>query len=90
MFNFTAYDLNNIELHGCAETQKIMQGISPATEEDWHTEYLAPILSIKIVSGIEQVIEHINHMAQNIPMELSRKAWTWRKGLSNRLIRYRY
>ena len=56
----TAFDSNNIELRGCEETQKILQGISRATEEDWHTEYLAPILSIKIVSGIEQAIKHIN------------------------------
>ena len=57
----TAYDANNIELRGCAETQKILQNISLATEEDWHTEYLPPILAIKIVSGIEQAIEYINH-----------------------------
>jgi len=56
----TAFDSNNIELRGCEETQKILQGISRATEEDWHTEYLAPILSIKIVSGIEQAIKHSN------------------------------
>ena len=57
----TAFDLTNIELRGCEKTQKVLQGISLATEEDWHTEYLAPILSIKIVSGIEQAIAHINH-----------------------------
>ena len=57
----TAYDANNIELRGCAETQEILQNISLATEEDWHTEYLAPILSIKIVDGIKQAIAHINH-----------------------------
>ena len=48
-------------LCGCEQTQKILPGISLATEEDWHTEYLAPILSIKIVSGIEQAIDHINN-----------------------------
>jgi glutamate-5-semialdehyde dehydrogenase len=57
----TAFNLNNIELRGCEQTLKSLQGISRATEEDWHTEYLAPILSIKIVSGIEQAIDHINH-----------------------------
>ena len=56
----TAFDKNNIELRGCIETQKLLQGISLATEEDWHTEYLAPILSVKIVSGIEAAIDHIN------------------------------
>ena len=57
----TAFDANTIELRGCEETQKLLKAISPATEEDWHTEYLAPILSIKIVNGIEEAIEHINN-----------------------------
>jgi glutamate-5-semialdehyde dehydrogenase len=57
----TAFDSNNIELRGCEQTQNILQGISPASEDDWHTEYLAPILSIKIVDGIEEAIDHINH-----------------------------
>jgi len=56
-----AFDSNNIELRGCEETQKILQNISPATEEDWNTEYLAPILSLKIISGIDEAIDHINH-----------------------------
>ncbi len=57
----TAFDLKHIELRGCENTQKILPDISPASEDDWHTEYLAPILSIKIVNGIEEAIEHINH-----------------------------
>jgi glutamate-5-semialdehyde dehydrogenase len=34
---------------------------APASEDDWHTEYLAPILSIRVVDGLDQAIEHINH-----------------------------
>jgi len=56
-----AFDSNNIELRGCEQTKKLLQGVSTATEADWHTEYLAPILSLKIVDGIDQAIEHINH-----------------------------
>lgn len=56
-----AFDSNNIELRGCEQTLTILSGISLAIEEDWHTEYLAPILSIKIVNGIQQAIDHINH-----------------------------
>lgn len=55
-----AFGANNIELRGCAETQRIVQDVFLATEEDWHSEYLAPILSVKIVNGIDQAIEHIN------------------------------
>ncbi|MCD2451186.1 glutamate-5-semialdehyde dehydrogenase [Methylicorpusculum oleiharenae] len=52
---------NKIELRGCEQTQKLLPTISPATEEDWHTEYLAPILSVKIVNDIDEAIDHINH-----------------------------
>ena len=57
----TAFAANAIELRGCVETRKFITGVTLATEEDWHTEYLAPILSIKIVNGIEDAIAHINH-----------------------------
>ncbi len=51
-----------VELRGCEETVKIVKAISLATDEDWDTEYLAPILSIRIVDNIDAAIEHIeNH-----------------------------
>lgn len=49
-----------VELRGCDRTRKILKDIRPATEEDWRTEYLAPILSIKIVDGVNQAIDHVN------------------------------
>ncbi len=57
----TAYQENNIELRGCEQTRSVLHDIKQATEEDWTTEYLAPVLSIKIVNGIDEAIEHINH-----------------------------
>lgn len=48
------------ELRGCPRTQMIID-CKPATEEDWYTEYLDKILSIKIVSSVDEAIEHINH-----------------------------
>ena len=53
------YREQGVELRGCAATQKILAGTKAATEEDWHTEYLAPILSIRVVDGLDQAIEHI-------------------------------
>ena len=53
------YQEKNVELRGCAATQKILPGIKAATEEDWHTEYLAPILSIRVVDDVAAAIEHI-------------------------------
>ncbi|PTU33267.1 glutamate-5-semialdehyde dehydrogenase [Stenotrophobium rhamnosiphilum] len=49
-----------VELRGCDRTRKILKDIRPATEEDWRTEYLAPILSIKIVDNVDQAIDHVN------------------------------
>jgi len=57
----TAFAAQHIELRGCEQTQKLIPDIDPATEDDWHSEYLAPILSIKIINGIDEAIAHINH-----------------------------
>ncbi len=48
-----------VELRGCVKTQALLADIRPATEQDWGTEYLAPILSIRIVTGIDEAISHI-------------------------------
>lgn len=53
-----AFDEKNTELRGCEKTTKIIE-IKSATEEDWDTEYLDNILSIKIVDGLDDAIEHI-------------------------------
>jgi glutamate-5-semialdehyde dehydrogenase len=53
------YQDKGVELRGCAVTQKILPGIQAATEEDWHTEYLAPILAIRVVDNVDAAIEHI-------------------------------
>lgn len=55
----TEYAKYNVELRGCERTQKIIKCI-PATEEDWSTEYLDYILSIKIVDDTDEAIAHIN------------------------------
>lgn len=49
-----------VELRGCEKTRAIVEAIRPASELDWETEYLAPILSIKIVADVEAAISHIN------------------------------
>lgn len=54
------YANHDVELRGCEKTQNLIAGVKAATEEDWETEYLAPILSIKIVEGITEAINHIN------------------------------
>jgi glutamate-5-semialdehyde dehydrogenase len=49
-----------VELRGCKKTKKIVSSIKEATVEDWETEYLSLILSIKIVDSLNEAIEHIN------------------------------
>ena len=56
----TAYRGIGVELRGCARTMALLSDISAASEEDWHTEYLAPILAVKIVDSMDEAIEHIN------------------------------
>ena len=50
----------NVELRGCDETRAILTDAIAATEEDWGTEYLDLILSIKVVASQEEAVEHIN------------------------------
>ena len=49
-----------VEIRGCAETMKLVPQAIAATEEDWYTEYLAAIISVKIVDGVDAAIAHIN------------------------------
>ena len=58
------YSSEGVELRGCKATKKIIE-VKDANEEDWQTEYLAPILSLKIVEGLEEAIEHINKYGSN-------------------------
>jgi glutamate-5-semialdehyde dehydrogenase len=54
------YGEYHVELRGCDKTRAILPGALKATEEDWRTEYLGPILSIRVVAGIDEAITHIN------------------------------
>jgi len=53
-------DKFNVELRGCEKSKKILPNIISATEEDYFTEYNDYIMSLKIVSSLDEAIEHIN------------------------------
>ncbi|MES2908601.1 MAG: glutamate-5-semialdehyde dehydrogenase [Pseudomonadota bacterium] len=55
-----AYRAKGVELRGCAQTLAIIGDAIAASEDDWYTEYLAPVLAIKIVDGVDEAIAHIN------------------------------
>ncbi|MDV2469518.1 glutamate-5-semialdehyde dehydrogenase [Acinetobacter chinensis] len=55
------YAEKQVELRGDAATRQILGStVQTATEEDWYEEYLGPVLAVKVVSGIEEAIQHIN------------------------------
>ena len=55
-----SYAAAGVELRGCERTLQILPQATAATEQDWHDEYLAPILAVRVVSGLDAAIEHIN------------------------------
>jgi glutamate-5-semialdehyde dehydrogenase len=55
------YSEKDVELRGCDKTREIIASAISASEEDWSLEYLAPILSIKVVTSLDEAIEHINN-----------------------------
>ncbi|GAB0153127.1 glutamate-5-semialdehyde dehydrogenase [Marinobacterium sp. BA1] len=60
------YEQLGVELRGCARTLALLSRLNAATDADWDTEYLAPILSIRIVDGMDEAIAHINrHSSQH-------------------------
>ena len=63
----TALIEKGVEIRACVNSLSLLdESAKKATDEDWDTEYLAPILSIKIVNGLDQAIEHINqHSSQH-------------------------
>ena len=54
-----------VEIRGCSETCAIVKEAKPATDEDYYTEFLAPIISVKVVSGIDEAISHINQYSSH-------------------------
>ena len=60
------YAAKSVEMRVCPESRALLAGVPgaqlvDATEQDWYAEYLAPIISIKVVDGLDAAIAHINH-----------------------------
>lgn len=55
-----AYGAAGVELRGCERTRAIVPEAVAAAEQDWHEEYLGPILAVKVVDDLDQAIDHIN------------------------------
>ncbi|MFO1315919.1 MAG: glutamate-5-semialdehyde dehydrogenase [Burkholderiales bacterium] len=53
------YVAKGVELRGCARSRALVPAMKPATEDDWYTEYLAPILAVRVVDSLDEAIAHI-------------------------------
>jgi glutamate-5-semialdehyde dehydrogenase len=60
-----ALNSKNVEIRGCSNTIKILSGIKPAVEDDYYAEYLSLIISVKIVDGIDEAVNHIEKYGSN-------------------------
>ena len=78
------------EIRGCAETHKYNKNIQQASEEDWSTEYLLPIVSIKIVNSLNDAIKHIEHYSsghtESILTEDLNRASIFQKELDSAIV----
>jgi glutamate-5-semialdehyde dehydrogenase len=54
-----AFRAHGVELRGCPRTREFLPDIAAATEEDWETEYLAPILAVRVVDSLDEAMDHI-------------------------------
>ncbi len=70
------YTEKGVELRGDAAATAIVAGMKNATEEDWYEEYLAPILAIRIVDGIDQAIDHIAQYGSQHTDTIVTEDWT--------------
>ncbi len=79
-----------VRLKGCEKTRKILKMVEPADESDWYTEYLDLILSIRVVTDIEEAIAHIkrygsNHTDAIITRDYER-AWKFLREVNSSLV----
>ena len=53
------YAAKGVELRGCERSRALVPAMKAATEDDWYTEYLAPILAVRVVDSLDAAIDHI-------------------------------
>ncbi len=71
-----AYAEHGVELRGCERTRAIVAGLRAAVEEDWATEYLAPILAIRVVDDLDAAIDHIEHYGSHHTDSIVTENWS--------------
>lgn len=71
-----AYQDHGVALRVCADTRKWIPEAAPASDVDWETEYLAPILAIRVVAGLEEAIAHIARFGSHHTDAIVTDNWT--------------
>ncbi len=70
------YAAEGVELRGCETTCQLLSAAQPASEEDWMTEYLAPVLSIRVVDDVDQAIVHIRQYSSQHTDSIVTEDWS--------------
>lgn len=70
------YQSAGVELRGCEKTCALVAAAKPASEEDWATEYLAPILSIRVVADLDAAMAHIRQYSSQHTESIITEDWT--------------
>ncbi len=71
-----AYKEHGVELRGCPRTRDRISWALAATEQDWEAEYLAPILAIRVVAGLDEAISHIARYGSHHTDAIVTENWT--------------
>ena len=78
------------EFRGDAEACALVEGMTAAVEDDWSTEYLAPVVSVKIIADVQEAVQHINHYGSGhtdaIITEDSEAAETFLNGVDSAIV----
>lgn len=89
-FLLNALKDNGIEVRGCPEVLKVMPDAVPATEENWRTEYLDTIYSVRVVDDVEAAIDHVNTYGSGhtdtIVTESYTNARKWTQGVDSSVV----
>ena len=70
-----AYDKAGVEMRGCERARALVPGMKEASESDWSEEYLAPVLAIKVVDGLDVAIDHINRYSSRHTESIVTENW---------------
>jgi len=70
------YVAKGVELRGCERSRAIVPAMKPASEDDWYTEYLAPILAVRVVDSLDAAIDHIATYGSQHTDSIVTEDWT--------------